>query len=391
MLTSDSESETEFDSEFHSFSNLSLIVVPDEMVNNEAKLKKLYFARKRLLSDLKHAIASAKELTRVSKALLILSKDKTIDRYWDEFQVNLAEIISLTDAMADEEAFFTENQAIEDEYHAAKVHLDDVLPNDDGDATINRTFAGFANNGGNYTHGTEKKSHRSHLPDIKFQPFDGNYDNWNRFSQMFSKMVVKEKLDAIDKLYYLNQALIGEPLQLIKHMPIDNDSFNKAWALLTKTYEVRRHIVSAQFNRFFSIKKMKHENATELREMLRICMECESAFDALNIDANTIGLMMTHYCALQMDAETSRQWETELKNHNEEPKLSEPDAVYSISSKRIQNRSYHQLQRSIKNRLKSSHFSVRAPKVQNTLASCAATITEHTNVQSYSTRRSKHA
>lgn len=314
------DSDADIDSEFLSLLNLSINL--EEMAPNEAKLKKLYFARKRLMSDLNHAIASAKELSRVSKVLLILCKDKTLDRYWNEFQENLNEIVSLTELMDNQDEFFAENQTIEDEYHTAKVHLDDILPAEDGDRSTDRTFAGL-NNGNGSNNNTEKKSHRSHLPDIKVQSFDGNYDNWNRFSQMFTKMVTKEQLDSIDKLYYLNQALTGEPLQLIKHLPVTEDSFEKAWELLQKTYEVRRHIVNSQFGIFFSIKKMTSESATELRNMLRICMECESAFNALRIDAETIGLMMVYYCALQMDTETSRQWETELKSHSNEPKLSE--------------------------------------------------------------------
>lgn len=165
---------------------------------NDSKFKKLRFARTRLLSDLKHAIAAAKALTRQSKPVLIVCKDRTLERYWAEFQKNLYSIVALTEEMEDEEAFFVENQAIEDEYHETKVHLDAILPvQEDGDISIDRSFYTHGgndntdNNGGN---ATAPRMHRSHLPDIKFQAFDGNYDNWNRFSQMFSKLVAKEKL-----------------------------------------------------------------------------------------------------------------------------------------------------------------------------------------------------
>lgn len=311
---------------FDSLLNLSISLFPGKMSTNEAKLKKLRFQRKRLLSDLKHTIAAAVQLSKVSAPLLIVCKDRTLERYWTEFQTNLASVISLLDDdTPSQEEFFTENQEIEDSYHQAKVHLDGILPNQDDDAlTIDRTFIGdISTNGGGGAAPEPHKFHRSHLPEIKFEPFDGNYDNWNRFSQMFSKLVAKEKLDSIDRLYYLNQSLTGEPLQLIKHLPVTEDSYDNAWKLLTKTYEVRRHIVNSQFQLFFSMKKMKTENAADLRDMLRICLECESAFTALNIDAHTIGLMMVYYCALQMDAETSKQWETELRNHSNEPKLTE--------------------------------------------------------------------
>lgn len=230
-----------------------------------AQLKKLQFARSRLLSDVRHSLEAALNLTKVSKPLLIACKDRTLERYWTEFQANVEKIVHCTEAMTDENTFFEENQKVEDDYHTAKIHLAEILPAADGEISINRSFYAPPN-GGAAGGGDESrvKSFKSHLPNIKIDPFDGNYDNWNRFSQMFPKMIAKEQLDSIDKLYYLNQSLTGEPLLLIKHLPVSNDSYEQAWALLKKTYEVRRHIVNSQFDLFFSIKKMENETCLHI-------------------------------------------------------------------------------------------------------------------------------
>lgn len=83
--------------------------------------------------------------------------------------------------MEGEDTFFIQNQAIEDEYHNAKVHLDSlIVPNEEN---LDNTFFnqnGNLNSTGNSDGGTGSggsRMHRSHLPDIKFQPFDGAYDN----------------------------------------------------------------------------------------------------------------------------------------------------------------------------------------------------------------------
>lgn len=309
----------------------SLLVQIDNAMSNETKLKKLHFSRNRLVSDLRHSIEEANKLTEQSKRLLVVCKDRTLERYWTDFKTNLESIVVLTEALDDQDSFFATNQALEDQYHNAKVHLDTLVSPDEEGPDLDRTFfnnhgANNGENGGNgngYGNYGGGRMHRSHLPDIKFQPFDGAYDNWNRFSQMFTKLIGKEKLDSIDKLYYLNQSLKGEPLQLIKHLPMSEDGFENAWKLLRENYEVRRHIVNSQFKTFFSMARMTTENSVQLRAMLQTCLECQSAFTSLNIDAQTIGLMMTYYCALQMDSETSRQWEIELKHHSDEPKLSE--------------------------------------------------------------------
>lgn len=124
-------------------------------------------------------------------------------------------------------------------------------------------------------------------------------------------------------MYYLNQSLKGEPLHLVKYLPLTDDSFERAWALLKEHYDIRRHMVSSQFELFFSMKKMHREDTNDLRQILRICVECESAFKSLNLDAATLGIMMTYYCALQMDAEMARQWAFKQKKNTNEAKLNE--------------------------------------------------------------------
>lgn len=66
---------------------------------------------------------------------------------------------------------------------------------------------------------------------------------------------------------------------------------------------------------------MNGENAEELRSMLRIILECESAFKSLKMETDSLGSMMVYYCCLQMDAETSKNWEMELRDEQQEPKL----------------------------------------------------------------------
>lgn len=114
------------------------------------KLGKLNFARKRLLSELNHTITAVNQKSLVSKKMLIVCKDRALDKYWADFQNNLKEIIEAREDDNDCDTFFTENQEIEDKYHLAKVHLDSILPEDDDpNQSIDRSFFGQANNTNN--------------------------------------------------------------------------------------------------------------------------------------------------------------------------------------------------------------------------------------------------
>lgn len=127
----------------------------------------------------------------------------------------------------------------------------------------------------------------------------------------------------VDKLYFLHQSLKGEPYHLVKHLTLNEDSFEVAWAILQKNYDIRRHMVNSQFELFFGLFKLQRGSAEELRNMLRICLECESAFKALALDEATLGLMMVYNGSIQMDAESARQWAFEQKNNDREAKLDE--------------------------------------------------------------------
>lgn len=224
------ESDIEF---IHELLNLGELFSPENMAA-EAKMKKLLFARTRISFALNHAITAAKALSTVSAQLLIVCKDRALERHYTDFLNNIEDISLMPEHLSNPAEFLDQNSKFEDEYHSAKVYLYTLIQPEGGeDLDRSRFNAGGGEGGaggGKPDGGDDSKSriHRSHLPDIKFNQFNGNYDDWNQFSQMFLKLVSKEKLDSIDKLYYLNQSLTGEPQKLIKHLPINNDSFDNA-------------------------------------------------------------------------------------------------------------------------------------------------------------------
>lgn len=285
-----------------------------------SKAAKLMFARERIVSDLKHAVTSMKTFNKDTSHLLIACKIRALDTHWNSFQDNLAEIESTVSTVENKEEFFALNQSMQDEHMKTKIKIAELLKEtEDAEVSLDSSF--FQG-----THVPKpvatKVNYSARLPEIKLNKFSGQYDEWTNFSQLFLKLMSREGLDTVDKMYYLNQSLQGEPLQLIKHLPVDENSFDSAWDLLKSQYEMRRHIVHAQFQLFFSIKRINKDNIDDLRTMLRIILECESAFKSLKLDADSLGSMMVYYCSRQFDTDTAKEWEMELRDEKNEPKLS---------------------------------------------------------------------
>lgn len=224
------------------------------MTGGVTKIAKLKFARQRIISDAKHVIASIKTFNSDTSKLLITCKSRTLEQKWKEFQNNLDDIECTVDQIEEQDTFFATNQQIEDEYIKAKIKIAELITQSkDADVTLDQSFFSPLLNDGRTN--KSQTPHLSRLPKIELPRFCGNYDEWNKFSQLFLKMISRNELDEIDKIYYLHSSLSGDAAQLIKHLPLIESSFETAWNLLKSQYDVRRHMVNAQFQLFFFNKK----------------------------------------------------------------------------------------------------------------------------------------
>lgn len=81
------------------------------------------------------------------------------------------------------------------------------------------------------------------LPDIKLPVFDGNFERWLNFHDLFVSLVhTSPNLSTIQKFYYLRSSLTGEALELIQTIPISNDQYPIAWNLLVGRYQNTRRL-----------------------------------------------------------------------------------------------------------------------------------------------------
>lgn len=134
-------------------------------------------------------------------------------------------------------------------------------------------------------------------------------------------MIKRDKLDECEKIYYLHSSLAQEPLRLIKHLPMAEDSYKNAWQILKKWYDNEKQIVYSLYDGFFKMSKMQSESGTELREMMTKLVESEYAFKSLKKDMDTLGPVMVYYAVQQLDPITAGHWEEAIKGCIEEPSL----------------------------------------------------------------------
>ena len=63
------------------------------------------------------------------------------------------------------------------------------------------------------------------LPNIELPKFDGNYERWIPFRDLFESLIVSNNaFPNVQKLHYLRSALTGEAAKVISSLEITNDN-----------------------------------------------------------------------------------------------------------------------------------------------------------------------
>ncbi|XP_014299062.1 uncharacterized protein LOC106693941 [Microplitis demolitor] len=75
--------------------------------------------------------------------------------------------------------------------------------------------------------------HKSNLPQIKLPTFQGSYDEWDSFKDLFTSLVINEdSLTGSQKMHYLKTQVKGKAAALLANLQVTDDAFQPAWNLL---------------------------------------------------------------------------------------------------------------------------------------------------------------
>ena len=87
------------------------------------------------------------------------------------------------------------------------------------------------------------------LPTLQLPKFDGTCTGWYEFWDVFCSAVDRHDLDEVNKLAYLKAQISGDAKQLIKHLPMTNNSYSLAVQILKATFE-NKLLMSLELGKF---------------------------------------------------------------------------------------------------------------------------------------------
>ncbi|XP_065089784.1 uncharacterized protein LOC135710976 [Ochlerotatus camptorhynchus] len=177
-------------------------------------------------------------------------------------------------------------------------------------------------------------NHVPGLPNVPLPVFDGAYEKWYRFKQLFEDLMQKHPLlsDAT-KLHYLQQCLKGKAESVLSDQIVNENNFQIAWNVLEERFENKRTIIDVHVGGLLNLRKMSRESSVELRQLVDDCNRNVEAlkFHALPMEGMSEQLVISLLTS-KLDNATVALWENSVKP-KELPK-------YKETLEFLQNRSF---------------------------------------------------
>lgn len=182
--------------------------------------------------------------------------------------------------------------------------------------------------------GAEKNQEKIRLPAITVPFFNGGYENWTTFHDIFVSIIhTNKKLSGAEKMQYLKTSLKGEAAKLIQHLSPTNQNYETSWDLICHRYNNQRLILANYLDKFLNLPKLNDESSKLLRRIHDTTNEIMCAIHNMGIDNTNWGPLVMHIIIQKLDKVTLRAYEQSL---NEPTKIQPLNELLKFIETRFQ-------------------------------------------------------
>ncbi|KAL0838848.1 hypothetical protein ABMA28_016876 [Loxostege sticticalis] len=162
---------------------------------------------------------------------------------------------------------------------------------------------------------------RTKLPTIQMSCFQGEYSEYQPFISLFDSLIHRDKhLDSLQKLYYLRSYLKCEPYDLIKNLPLSNESYLKARQLLDDRYNNKYKILNEHIAQLLDLSPLSKSTSANIRSFVSSTKQIIAAIENLNNDIKYWDPIILCILTRKLDTYTARAYQME-RDDNMEPKV----------------------------------------------------------------------
>lgn len=214
----------------------------------------------------------------------------------NEFEKNHSKLLEVLANV--EEADFSEEDGVRSDFDSKVIFIRSVFVELFGDDSQRSKISGNLNKiSGN-------------LPKITLPTFDGNWKSWPSFRDLYESLVHNQAcLDNIEKFQYLILSLSGEPLSLVKSLPLEATNYPIAYETLKKRYQNRRLLATFYFSAISRLPKISIESSHLLRQVLDGFAENLSALKNLGLPVDDWDFVLFNMLSQKIDTALIKRFE----------------------------------------------------------------------------------
>lgn len=153
------------------------------------------------------------------------------------------------------------------------------------------------------------------LPPISLPLFDGSYDKWSNFFDIYSSLIHNNSnLAQVQKFHYLQSVLRGEALKIIDSLEISDQNYLVAIELLKNRFENKKHAIRTHLKHIFELESVQRESHTALRNFLDTFSKHYRCLLNLGETINASSSLLIYLLLTKLDTSTKREWEIKTKD-----------------------------------------------------------------------------
>lgn len=176
----------------------------------------------------------------------------------------------------------------------------------------------------------ETNSNSFHLPPCDIPTFDGCYQTWPTFRDLFEAVYINSsRLSPIEKLLHLTKKTSGEPQKIVLNCPLTNNGFKLAWENLCTEYDNHKVLVNNQIRTVLNLPYIKSESATDIKRLQNSINTCISSLKVYDIVVESWDPLFVLICTDRLPEASLNLWEQSLSDKTSIPKWSQLDTFLS--------------------------------------------------------------
>lgn len=161
------------------------------------------------------------------------------------------------------------------------------------------------------------------LPNIQLPKFNGKYEKWNSFFEIFKAIIHdNQSLTDTQKFYYLQGTLQGEALEVVRSLELNGANYIAAIELLKNRFENKRLSIHNHLKSLFDSPIVNNNNYT-LRNLLDNVLKNVKALESMGQPVTDWDTILIYLISTKLDYNNKKEWECVRAGKSDMPTFKE--------------------------------------------------------------------